>query len=308
MAHVAGKIAAQVLGQRQFLVLLLEQLLLFVDAFQQRVHFLVYLVFQRVGEVERIDGLHDALRERFGQQEHQHRHHHERHQDGRHHAAQKREQALARFRKADDAAVLQFHGGIHRVGLEGFGVAHHRTRTFCFGLEHLGSFSMVLHDALVGCAVEQDCAVLRDKRVPHQASELLFQRRHVVRGGRRVQIGRRAVRQCRQFGFGIPLVGIIDGRHGHAERQDKGEGEHEHAREDLARQALDAEVRGTHAAAPPRAADAGVAVVREVMMAAWRSSHAATVWIQALGPSTPQPAFAATSGYARLPYAFCRRT
>ena len=231
---------------------MLEQLLLFVDTFQQRVHFLVYLVFQRVGEVERIDGLHDAPRERFGQQEHQRRHHHERHQNGRHHAAQKSEQALARFRKADDAAVLQFHGGIHRVGLEGFGVAHHRARAFCFGLPHLGPFAMVLHDALVGCAVEQDCTVLRDERVPHQTGELLFQRRHVFLGGSRVQIGRRVLRQGRQLGFGVPFVGIvIDGRHDHAERQDDGEGEREHAREYLARKALDVEVRRAHAASPP---------------------------------------------------------
>ena len=90
MAHVAGEIAAHVLGFGQLAVLLLELALLLVDPDEQRVHLLVYLIVQGVREIERVDGLHDPARKYLRQQEHERHCHDERYEHGHEHLAEKR--------------------------------------------------------------------------------------------------------------------------------------------------------------------------------------------------------------------------
>ena len=90
MAHVAGEIAAHVLGFGQLAVLLLELALLLVDPDEQRVHLLVYLIVQRVREIERVDGLHDPARKYLRQQEHERHRHDERYEHGHEHLAEER--------------------------------------------------------------------------------------------------------------------------------------------------------------------------------------------------------------------------
>ena len=70
--------------------------------------------------------------------------------------------------------------------------------------------------------------------------------------GRRsgVQIARRILGTGRKLGFSVVLVRqVVDGGHRHGQRNDDGQREREHARENLAGQALNLEMRRAHARA-----------------------------------------------------------
>ena len=256
VAHVAGEVPAQVLGLGQLAVLLLEQALLLVDANEQRVHLLVYLIVQGVREIERVDGLHNAPRERLGQHEHEDGGHDHGHEHRHQHIAQEGQKRVARLGQADDAAVVQLHGGVHRVGAQRVGEAHGGRLAVLPRLADFGTPGVVLHGGRVGGTVVEHLAVGRDERVAGEAGELLLQRGDVRRGGRRVEVSRSVLRAGGELGLGVVLVGhIVDSGHDHAQHEDDAQRERQNAREYLAGEALDPQVRRTHRAlrpAPPR--------------------------------------------------------
>ena len=63
VAHVAREVAAHRLSTREVFVLLAKLPLLVVDSLEQRVHLLVNLVLERIGEVKHVDRLHNARRQ-----------------------------------------------------------------------------------------------------------------------------------------------------------------------------------------------------------------------------------------------------
>ena len=157
---------------------------------------------------------------------------------------------MPRLGQAHDTAVVQLHRRIHGVGAQRFRVAHGDGLAHVCRFLHLGAVGVVVHGIGVGGAVEQHRAVRIDERVARQSAELLFQRGSVL--GRRsgVQIARRILGTGRKLGFSVVLVRqVVDGGHRHGQRNDDGQREREHARENLAGQALNLEMRRAHARA-----------------------------------------------------------
>ena len=109
VAHVAREVAAHRLGAREVFVLLAKLPLLVVDSLEQRVHLLVNLVLERIGEVKRVNRLHNARRQPLRQQEYEHNRHEKRERNRSHHAAEERDQRLARLGQAHDVPVLELH-------------------------------------------------------------------------------------------------------------------------------------------------------------------------------------------------------
>ena len=145
---------------------------------------------------------------------------------------------MPRLGQAHDTAVVQLHRRIHGVGAQRFGVAHGDGLAHVCRLLHLGAVGVVVHGIGVGGAVEQHRAVRIDERVARQSAELL------------VQIARRILGTGRKLGFSVVLVRqVVDGGHRHGQRNDDGQREREHARENLAGQALNLEMRRAHARA-----------------------------------------------------------
>ena len=234
MAHVAREITAHVLRFGKLAVLLLELALLLVDANKQRVHLFVDLVFERAGEIERIDRLHDALRKLFGQQEHQGHGDDERHQNRHEHVAQKRQQRMTRLGQAHERAVVKLHGRVHGVGSKRFRITHGHGLARLRSLLHFGAVGMVVHARRVGSAVEEHRSVRADQRVAGQPRELLLERRKVGRRRRGVQIRGGVLRVRGDFRLGVVLVGqVINGGHDHSQHQDNAQRERKDAREDF---------------------------------------------------------------------------
>ena len=247
VAHVAREIAAHRLSAREILVLLAKLSLLVVDSLEQRVHFLVNLVLERVGKVKRINRLHNARRQPLRQQEHEHNRHEKRERNRPHHAAEERDQGLARLGQAHNIPVLKLHRGIQRHGAKRARVAGHLPAPTLVGFAHLGTVGVVFHRRSIGHAVVEHRAVRVDKRIAEGIGKLL---RKGLLARLRVEVAQRCrdvLRRRGQVALRIALVGDIENRrHSGAEDEQDNQREGEHAAEDAVRQAFHVVMGRTH--------------------------------------------------------------
>ena len=249
VADVAGEIAAHAFGFGKLLVLLLELRLLIVDALKKGHHFPVDVVFQRFRHVKGVDRLHDVAREQPGQQEYQSGDDHEREQRWHEHLAQEGEQGMTGFRQADDAPIGELLGGIHRIGAQGFRIAHAHRLARARGLADLGTGGVVIHLTGVCLAIVEHQAVFADKRVAGDTAELLGQDGGHI-GGRGLVKGRRRPAGFLDQGLlGIMLIGVIkDADHHRGKGQKNPQGKRQNGGEDAAGKAFNVIGRRAHAA------------------------------------------------------------
>ena len=132
--------------------------------------------------------------------------------------AEERQQRVARFGQAHNAAVVKLHGCVYRIGAKRIGITQSHSLALLGGLLHLGTVGVIVHGAGIGRAVEQHRAVRSDERIACQTAELGFERGCVL--GRRcgVQVACGVLGARSQLRLGIALVGhIVYGGHRHGQ-------------------------------------------------------------------------------------------
>ena len=114
------------------------------------------------------------------------------------------------FRQAKDAPIGELLGGIHRIGAQGFRIAHAHRLARARGLADLGTGGVVVHLASVCLAIVEHHAVFADKRVTGDTAELLGQDGGHIGGRSLVKGCRRPAGLLDQGLLGIVLVGVIE--------------------------------------------------------------------------------------------------
>ena len=153
------------------------------------------------------------------------------------------------FRQADDAPIGELLSGIHRIGAQGFRIAHAHRLARARGLADLGTGGVVIHLTGVCPAIVEHQTVFADKRVAGDTAELLGQDGGHISGRSLVKGCCRPAGLLDQSLLGIMLVGVIeDADHHRGKGQKDSQGKRQNGGEDAAGKAFNVIGRRAHAA------------------------------------------------------------